>query len=135
MTPERKKTVLIIAGTLIIGIVIGALLTGMFARQHYRGERSARGRDMGKGGRQGFASRLIRLVQADSTQVPLLKPVIEETMTRIDAIQGRSREEVRHVIDSMEVKLQPILRPDQMDRLKKFHTERRKERERMERKR
>jgi hypothetical protein len=34
---------------------------------------------------------------------------------------------VRAVIDSMEVKVQTILRPEQMERLKKFHEERRKE--------
>ncbi len=125
MTPERRKTILVISGTLVIGILIGVLGMGMFARQHYRGDRPPRG-EMGKGSRQGFTKKFMHVVGADSSQLPALKPILEETMNKIDAIQTHSREEVRHILDSMEVKLQPILKPEQMERLKRFHEERRK---------
>jgi hypothetical protein len=127
MTPERRKTILIIAGTLIIGVLIGVLGTAMFARKHYRGERGPRG-EMSKGSRQGFAKKFMHIVEADSSQLPALKPILDETMTKIDVIQSHSREEVKQVLDSMEVKLQPILRPEQMESLKKFHNERRQDR-------
>jgi Spy/CpxP family protein refolding chaperone len=122
MTPERRKTILIITGTLIIGILIGVLGTGMFARRHYRGDRKEMGR-----GREGFEKNLMRVIQADSDQVHQLRPILKESMDKIDGIQSHSREEVRAVIDSMEAKVQTILRPEQMERLKKFHEERRKE--------
>lgn len=125
MTPERRKTILVIAGTLIVGILIGVLGMGMFARQHYRGERGPRG-EMGRGSRQGFEKKFMHIVGGDSSQLPALKPILEETMHKIDAIQSHSREEVKQVLDSMEVKLQPLLTPEQMERLKKFHEERRR---------
>lgn len=127
MTPERKKTILIITGTLILGILIGVLGTGMVARQHYRGDRGLRGKEMGKGSRKGFARKLMHIIGTDSSKTPQLKPIIEETMDKIDAIQSRSRKEVQQVIDSMEVKLQPILTAEQLERLKKFHREKRAE--------
>lgn len=121
MTPERRKTILIIAGTLIIGILIGVLGTGMFARMHYRGPGFRGGKEMPRGSRQGFAKKLIHIVDADSSQAKAMKPILEETMNKIDAIQSHSREETQKIMDSLDAKLQSVLRPEQLEKLKKFH--------------
>lgn len=124
MTPERRKTILIIAGTLIIGILIGVLGSGIYARKHYGGP-GQRG-EMPRGGRRDFAKKLIHVVDADSSQAKAMKPILEETMNKIDGIQSHTREEMQKIIDSLDVKLEPVLRPEQLEKLKKFHAENRK---------
>jgi hypothetical protein len=124
MTPERRKTILIVAGTLIIGILIGVLGSGMYARKHYGGP-GPRG-EMQRGGRGDFAKRLIHIVEADSNQSKAMKPILDETMSKIDGVQSHTREEIKKIIDSLDVKLEPVLRPEQLERLKKFHEENRK---------
>ncbi len=124
MTTERRKTILIVLGTLLIGILIGVLGSGFYARKHYAGP-GPRG-EMPRGARQGFAKKLIRMVEADSAQAKAMKPILEETMSKIDAIQSHSREDTQKVIDSLEVKLQTVLRSEQLEKLKKFHQENRK---------
>jgi hypothetical protein len=119
MTTERKKAILVISITLIVGILIGVLATGMLARHHYGGSRKGGGWEQ-RGTRQGFAERIYKITGADSLQVNQMRPIVEQTMTRIDTLQRQTDRGVKAFMDSMVVSLKPILKPDQLAKLKTF---------------
>jgi hypothetical protein len=119
MTPERKRAVLLIIITLIIGILIGALGVGLMGKQSRRGGRpSASWRQEGK---ELFMQRILKEANADSSQAKLMRPLMLETMARIDSLQKETDRNVHAVVDTFEENLKPILREDQLQRLREFH--------------
>jgi hypothetical protein len=119
MTSERKRAIVVIAITLIVGILIGALATGMFARHHYRSDRKRFDKEH-RGNRNGFAERIYRIVQADSSQKKQMQPIVEQTINSIDTLQQKTDGEVKALLDSMIVNLKPILKEDQLSKLETF---------------
>lgn len=119
MTPERRKALFLIMVTLIMGILIGALGVGLWGKQIRRGGKpSANWRQDGK---EVFMQRIMKEAQADSAQARLMRPLMLETMARIDSIQLETDKKVRTVIGEFEENLKPILREDQLERLRAFH--------------
>jgi hypothetical protein len=124
MTTERKKALLMMGATLIVGILIGALSVGLWEKQSRRGGKpSASWRQEGK---EVFMQRIIKEANADSIQARQMKPLMMETMARIDSLQMETDKKVRSVVDSFEEKLKPILREDQLLKLREFHRRGRK---------
>ena len=126
MTSERKRALITIMATLIIGILIGALGVGLWNKQS-RGGRPPGGRQHGK---EAFAKKVLSVIEADSVQAYQLRPLINETVAQIDSLQERTNREMKRVIDSFEIKAQPILTEKQLGQLKEFH-QRGREKERM----
>jgi hypothetical protein len=119
MTSERKRALITIMATLIIGILIGALGVGLWNKQQGRsGKPSNGGRQHGK---EAFVKKVLSVIEADSSQVKQLRPLINETVAQIDSLQKRTDREMKKVIDSFEAKAQPILTEKQMIQLKEFH--------------
>ncbi len=119
MTLERKKAILVLIATLFVGIAIGALGTGMMARNHYRGpQKQYRGNHSGN--RNVFADKIFRITQADSAQAKQMKPLIEDTMIQIDSLESHSRKEAKVLLDSMKLRFKSILRSEQMEKLNAF---------------
>ena len=118
MTPERKRALITILTTLFIGILIGALGVGLWSKQSQRVRSSANWR---KDGKEAFIKKIFTVVEADSAQAKQLRPLINETMAQIDSLQKQTDRDVSKVVDSLEVKLQPILTEKQMQQLKEFH--------------
>lgn len=128
MTPERKRALFLIIITLVIGILIGALGVGLMGRQSRRGgNTSANWRQAGK---EIFMQRIMKEAKADSSQAKQMRPLMLETMARIDSIQLETDHKVQAVIAEFEENLKPILREDQLQRLREFH--RRGKREKQE---
>jgi hypothetical protein len=124
MTPERKRALLMIGATLIIGILIGALGMGLWSKQSRRGGKSsAAWRQEGK---EVFMQRILKEANADSLQAKQMKPLMLETMASIDSLQKQTDKNVHAVVDSFEEKLKPILREDQLKKLQEFHRRGRK---------
>jgi hypothetical protein len=119
MTTERKKAILVIFITLMVGILIGALASGMFARHHYRGNRKGFDKEYFRN-RGGFAEKIYKITQADSLQRRQMEPIVEQTMTSIDTLQQKTNSDVNRLLDSMIVSLRPILKSDQLNKLKTF---------------
>jgi hypothetical protein len=117
MTTERKKALLLMGATLIIGILIGAIGTGLVGRELRRhpGERDK------DHFRKTFTERIIKAVEADPAQAEKMKPIILETTQKIDALQKNTQEQVYALVDSSEVKMKSILSEEQMKKLKEFH--------------
>lgn len=118
MTFERKRAIIIISATLVIGIIIGVLATGMLARHHYRGDRNRSGKEFR--GRHGFAAKIYGITKADSAQINKMKPVIRQTMTQIDSLQKQTDSLVKVEIDSMIIRLQPLLSTEQLKSMNEF---------------
>lgn len=118
MTHERKRALITILATLVIGILIGALGVGLWSKQSQRSRSSSNWR---KDGKEVFVKKIFTVVEADSALANQLRPLINETMAQIDSLQKQTDREVSKVVDSLEVKLQPILTEKQMQQLKEFH--------------
>ncbi len=116
MTTERKRALITIMATLVIGILIGALGVGLWSKQS-RGSRSSAGQH----GKEAFVKKILTVVEADSDQAKELRPLINETVAQIDLLQMRADGEMKKVIDSFEGKAQSILTEKQMQQLKEFH--------------
>jgi hypothetical protein len=120
MTFERKKAIAIMIATLIAGILIGVLGTGIFARQHYRHAGGQYFDKSQRSSRYGFAEKILRVTDADSVQAKQMRPVIERTMTKIDTLQNQTNAQVRALTDSMIVELKPFLKVEQLEKLNGF---------------
>jgi len=131
MTSERKKALLLMVATFVIGIAIGALVTGLLARQFYHGRGGKRGekREMREGRRGTLTDKIFKVVKADADQKKLIKPIIDQTMSYLDEIEDKSNQDAYVQLDSLKVKLRPILAPDQLEKLEKFLTAKRKSHE------
>ena len=131
MTAERKKALLLMAATFVIGIAIGALATGMLARQFYhgRGGKRGEGREMREGRRGTLTEKIFKIVKADAGQKKLMKPIIDQTISHLDEIEDKSNRDAYAQLDSLKVKLRPILAADQIEKLDKFLTAKRKSQE------
>jgi len=134
MTPERRRALLTMGATLVIGIIIGALATGMFARQFYhgRGGKRGEGREMRDGRRGTLTDKIFKVVKADSSQQKTMKPILDQTMSRLDEVEEKSNQDAYAELDSLKTKLHPILTAEQAERLEKFLSSKRKAHEQEE---
>lgn len=124
MIPERKRAIWLMIATFAIGILIGALGSGLIRRQMRKAPIAWR-----QEGKEMFVNRLMRVAGADSTQARQIKPIMMEAIARIDTLQKHTDKGVRAVIDSLELKLKPILREEQLNQLKEYHRRGREARE------
>lgn len=125
MTPERRKAILFLSLTLIVGILIGSMLPGFFFRLRHNGWKD-RGRNPQSHERQqamrkhGFEKKIFEITKADSSQRKAIKPILDETSAKIDALQQQSFANMAAVMDSMKLKLKPLLNDEQMKDLEDF---------------
>lgn len=131
MTSDRRKAILMMAATFVVGIAIGALVTGMLARQFYhgRGGKRGEGREMREGRRGTLTEKIFKVVKADESQKKLMKPIIDQTILTLDEIEDKSNQDAYAQLDSLKIKLQPILNSDQSEKLDHFLTKKRKSHE------
>lgn len=114
----QVKPTLIIIGTLLIGIVLGALMSGTLAERRHRKIRSMMRPD-------GFSEQLIELIQPqDNEQRDAIAAVLQNTGRRIDEMMRESRAEIHTMVDSMALELKPLLTDEQNARLQKHLGER-----------
>ena len=107
----RTKSIALLVTTLLLGIVLGAVLNAWWA--HDRFERLRRLRTPG-----GFEQIVTRALDPTSPeQRREIEAVVGPTAQRLDSLRGRHWGEVRRLVDSMRVELEPILTEQQMERL------------------
>lgn len=123
MTTDRKRAVFFLSLTLIIGILIGALIPGFVGRFRHRDGKDMRG---GKDNKEvvskhdRFTHMILRVVKSDSVQAKIIRPIVEEAASRIDELEKGSNASMAMIMDSMKLKLQPILTPEQLQKLNDF---------------
>ncbi len=116
MTAERRRAVITISATLIIGILIGLLASGLWGRKYY-GQRKEQSHNEMK---MTFEKKLLNVVDANEDQIKILQPILKETFAHIDSLQHETEKEVRILLDSMDTKLKGVLRDDQFKKYKEF---------------
>ncbi|HEV8511879.1 MAG TPA: hypothetical protein VGQ59_01295, partial [Cyclobacteriaceae bacterium] len=83
-----------------------------------------------KEGRKGtFAEKIFKVVKADESQMKLMKPIIEQTISTLDEIEDKSNHDAYAQLDSLKIKLRPILASEQIEKLDHFLTKKRKSHE------
>ncbi len=118
MATERRKTLLLVGITLIIGVFIGALTTLGSVRHFNSGRRhhGKQGRETTGHQRIALSDRIFSMINADSSQHKLMRPIIE-SIIHSDSV-GRKRHHYKPSdLDSLKVKLSPILRGEQKKKL------------------
>ena len=107
----RTKSIALLVATLLLGIVLGAVLNAWWA--HERFERIRRLRTAG-----GFEQMVLRTVEPQSPeQREEIEQVVMGAAERLDSLRARHWGELRSVIDSMRVELEPVLTDEQMQAL------------------
>ena len=107
------KAWLAVLGTLVIGIIIGLLLSGTLNQR--RMHEMERMRSPG-----GFVAEMERLIRPTDAQREKLRPLLEEQDRRNRAIVDGARSSMRSEMDSLVTRLTPILDGGQLSRLKDF---------------
>lgn len=121
MTSERKKSIAILATTLVVGILLGLLVPGFFHKYRGGNERGRGGRDHGpEHKKEWFTGTIYRIVKPDITQAKQIKPITEWASQQIEAVETSSNERLSAIMDSVKVQLKPILNEEQLQRLNDF---------------
>lgn len=109
---NKTQTFLIVASTLVLGILIGALASGSL-----RDKRKADLRRLGPEHR--FHRVMERIVQPTDEQRALFEATITRHYRRMETIREKHQNEVVAAFDSMQAELMTILTPEQRERLTK----------------
>lgn len=110
MSPAAKSALLLLA-TLLTGAVLGVLGAGAL-------ERRQRDRIEAIGRPRGFAEHMEQVIAPkDSAQRARIRPIIQATIQRNERIVRSANDLLHASIDSMRAELDPLLDPDQRDRL------------------
>lgn len=109
----RGKAVAILVLTFLIGLAVGFLASG--ALHQRRAERMAELRRRG-----GFVEHMLEVIRPrDAAQREAVVPILEETAQRNRALFEGTRETMRAELDSMRVRLAPLLDADQLRRIER----------------
>lgn len=106
----ETKSALILAATLALGIIIGMMTQALMARG--RAHQLA-----GLRGPPGFVAHLERVLAPDVGQATQVRAILEATATRNGAIIGAAHQALRTELDSMKLRLGPVLTEAQKQRL------------------
>ena len=138
MTAYRKKAILFLTITFVLGLLIGALLPGFFWHMRHRGEGREGNRIERRGQRSEnhksrFEHMMFRVIKPDSAQAKELRQIFGETSEKIELLQSRSNSRMTEIMDSMKMKVNPILTDEQKKRFEEFSARARERRLRDER--
>lgn len=110
----NTKTVLIIVGTLVIGIVIGALGSGFVVHRFAGRMAEARHRDM-------FVERMVELIDPTPDQEPRVRDILTRHAEKFSVLADGFHEDASALLDSLRSELDPVLTDEQKARLEERH--------------
>jgi hypothetical protein len=121
MTGERRKSILILTGTLIIGILLGLLGPAAFYKMKRRGNGPSYGRAENMNRKSDwFASTLNHVIRPDSTQAKQIKVITDNASAKIDSLESMANSRMSDMLDSVKSQLKPLLNEEQWKRLEEF---------------
>jgi len=124
MTAERRKAILFLSITLVIGILIGTMVPGFIGKVNSRegrrggGEHEEHGHDKEK--KEWFIRSIYKAVHPDDEQEKKLEPILKEASRQIEALEEHSNEQLGVIIDSVKIKITPLLTEKQKKKLDEF---------------
>lgn len=117
----RTKTVLVLIGTLVLGMVLGALLTGVFVRHRIHHLRQLRTP-------AGFTQEMMQAIEPTGPdQREALRKALKSHVQRMREIRERYRKELRAEVDSMHAAAEKLMTPKQQQRMREKMKELHKE--------
>jgi hypothetical protein len=108
----ETKTYVIIVLTLVIGIIIGSLITGAVVRHRVR-------RFMSLGHPEHLADRIERIIEPTSTQRDTVHQILLQHAQQFHEIHGRFESQLQALKDSLKKDLDPLLTEEQKKRLER----------------
>jgi uncharacterized membrane protein len=110
MTP-RVRSRLFLAATLLLGMILGALLVGALGQW-------LAGPPPGPAGFAGHMERMLR--PRDDAQREAMRTIIAAADARNREILDETRDAMRQALVQMRAELEPLLDPEQLERLDRF---------------
>ncbi len=108
---DRTKSALLIVATLVIGMVLGSLVTGAIANRRFDSLAEARGR---------MSAFFADAIEPESEeQAEAIRKVLDGAAPRFKEIFEATRGEMKRLSDSVMAELDPILTDAQKERLEK----------------
>jgi hypothetical protein len=121
MTSERRKSIIILTVTLLVGILLGILVPGFIDKWERHGKHEDREHEEhDERKKEWFAGTLNKIIKPDKAQAAKIKPIAEWAAVEIDSLENRANHRMTVILDSVKIQLKPILTPDQQHRLDKF---------------
>lgn len=108
----KLKSILVISATLIIGMILGSLITAAFIKNRAF-DRIADWRT-----ERGFVQRIERIIQPDDAQKEQIKHILIRHFEKMHELGEKMRFNFEARSDSLIKDLEPVLRPDQITRFK-----------------
>jgi len=106
----EAKSAAILAATLALGIVLGMMVHALMIRGRSRQQAELRGPP-------GFVAHLERVIEPEPGQAAPVRAILEATADRNDRVIRAARDALRTELDSMTLRLGPVLSPAQQRRL------------------
>ena len=111
----KVKSSLIIIVTLIIGIVLGIILSQLFFRPPRMIDRIAELRSP-----EGFLERFERIINPSESQKDKIREILNKHFERLHDQSQKFRDQFVELNDSLRIELEPILNDAQKERLDKM---------------
>jgi len=111
----KTKTIFIISVTLIIGIVIGSVLTATVLRSYRYRDRIDKIRTP-----EGFVSRFEKIIEPNEQQKEQVQKILLDHFTRLDSTSTQYYSQMRDMRDTLNKQIVPILTPEQKERWEKY---------------
>jgi len=108
----KLKTTFILIGTLVIGIIIGALISGTL-RQH----KSDRIREMHAQDR--FLRGMEQIIKPDDEQKDEIKKILEKRFQQLSEVKEKHLTEIAVILDSLHQEMDKVLTKEQKERLER----------------
>ena len=109
----RTKSVLILIATLVLGALLGAVLTGWWVQNRVDRLRSVRTSD-------GFVERVVRRVEpVSAAQRDSIAEIAQYRARQLSDLRQSHRRHTRAILDSLRQDLQPVLTEEQAERLER----------------
>jgi hypothetical protein len=109
----KLKSIIVIVSTLLIGMVLGSVITAAFVKNRAF-DRIAEMRN-----ERGFVKRIERLIQPDEDQKEKVREILVEHFDKMHLLGEEMRITFKTMNDSLIKDLEPILHPEQIERFKK----------------
>jgi len=107
----KSKVTFIIVITLVLGIFVGFMLNRIYSQSRVRNILSRRSPDF-------FVTFYERILEPDTKQSKMIGEILDTHAKQVSAIRENFQEELQSLFESMKAQIEPILTPEQKERLK-----------------
>jgi hypothetical protein len=112
MKNAKVKSLLVILGTLLIGMVLGAMIAGHMIHKRVRDFMEMRSGER-------FEREIREAADPTADQERLIRPILAAFAERLDSMHAHHLVELKENMSLLEMSLEEYLQPDQMEKVRK----------------